>query len=137
LGRLCYTYLELSKVRGESFLKVAIYVFRKALDLLAPIAPFISEELYHLLYKQKENCESIHLCGMEELKLDFRDEYLKKGEELKKLIEAIEKYKTERKIKLRDPIEVVEVSGINKGLVEEFLELVKAYYNIGKIEWKG
>ena len=72
----CDNYLEIVKKRvyqgkGDDKLSAQYTLYHglfKMLKLIAPIMPFITEELYQTHYKKLEKTKSIHLCEWEKIK---------------------------------------------------------------------
>jgi isoleucyl-tRNA synthetase len=98
---------------------------------MAPITPFIAENIYQELKGPKE---SVHLDDWPELKEDYLDEKLIKTMAKTREIVALALGKrAEAGIKIRQPL--AELT-INIELGEEFLNLVKDEVNVEKITYK-
>ncbi len=111
------------------------------LKLFAPFFPHITEELYHICYKNFEEDESIHLSKWpEEILIDKEKE--RGGEILKKYISEIRSYKSKKGIPLNSEINAVAtyapkkvISSIkdNKDIVKSTLKYPKGHkLNVGK-----
>ena len=95
----CDNYLEIVKRRvyqgqGEPK-KSAQYVLHKSLlvilKLLAPIMPFITEEIYQIYYKKTENDKSVHISNWPKYSKDAE-----KSESFDKFLEVLAKVRSEK-----------------------------------------
>ena len=121
----CDNYLELAKDRlynsdkrgTESKLSAQYALYHTLLaiiKLMAPIMPFITEELYGLYYKKHEKTESVHLTKWPSV--DMADEHAEHiGDFVVNVIEFVRKEKTSRKLSLKAPIKKLTI----KSKVEE------------------
>jgi len=110
----CDNYLELIKdrlynvdKRGKEARLSAQYTLYHSLlaiiKLMAPIMPFITEELYQLYYKKHEKAKSAHLTKWPELNMiDEHAEHI--GDFVVAVIEFVRKKKTENKKSLKYPV---------------------------------
>ena len=112
----CDYYLEIVKdrlynpdKRGEESKKSAQYTLYNSLltilKLFSPIMPFITEEIYHLYFKDKENKKSIHLEEWPAInKLDDNLEVM--GSLFIDVVSRVRKFKTENKKTLKESVEL-------------------------------
>jgi valyl-tRNA synthetase len=127
-GEFCDWYLELIKPRlmsddndaARRACQNLMVVFEGALRMLAPIMPFISEEIWHALYAGKPPLKSIALAqypARDEAQVDLDAETHMSV--LQDLIVSIRNIRTEMKIepKLRVPVEIHSTDGV-RSLVE-------------------
>ncbi|MBU2595929.1 isoleucine--tRNA ligase, partial [Patescibacteria group bacterium] len=128
-------YLRRSRDRfkegSESGSQVFYYVLLTLAKIMAPLTPFIAENIYQELKGPKE---SVHLDDWPETQKDYLDE---------KLIESMTKTRevvalalgrrAEAGIKIRQPLSKLT---INTSLGEEFLELIKDEVNVEKVGYK-
>ena len=101
--------------------------------LIAPFAPFMSEQLYQGL-KEKEEPISVHLCDYPIHKEELINEQLEK--EMEKVREIVSLALAERikeKIRVRQPLNELKVKNNELRGKEELLELIKEEINIKKI----
>ncbi len=110
----CDNYLELIKdrlynadKRGKEARLSAQYTLYHSLltiiKLMAPIMPFITEELYQLYYKKHEKAKSVHLTKWSELIMnDEHAEHI--GDFVVAVVEFVRKKKTENKKSLKFPV---------------------------------
>ncbi|MBI3755180.1 MAG: class I tRNA ligase family protein, partial [Deltaproteobacteria bacterium] len=106
----CDNYLEIIKDRfwnpedysGEAVVstKDTMYkVFLNILKLFAPFLPYITEELYSIIYKKFENKNSIHTSSWPEVNVNLIDkEAESQGELLLTILKGVRKCKTDLKI---------------------------------------
>ncbi|MAG91718.1 valine--tRNA ligase [Candidatus Woesearchaeota archaeon] len=121
----CDNYLELIKDRlynpdkrgSESKLSAQYGLYNSLLTILkliAPIMPFITEELYQLYFKKHEKEKSIHLTKWPEIKLiDDHAEHI--GDFVVKVVEFVRKEKTAKQVSLKAPVKKLTI----KAKIEE------------------
>jgi len=126
----CDQYLEAVKDRlyrpevyGEGKRKAAqstLYnVLYRILQLLAPIIPHITEEIYQALYAEYVGLNSIHLTSWPQLDESRMDEASERdGELLVALISEIRRYKAEKRKPLNAQIRKVKIYAGTKELAE-------------------
>jgi valyl-tRNA synthetase len=123
-------YIEMVKSRlYEREDKSALYTIKFTLDvlsrLLAPFAPYISEEIYSKLYEerpQKSKICNVHLQDYpdrSEIPLDERSD--ERGEIVKDLVGSIRRYKSDLGIPLNKEINLIEIYDELCALEEEDL----------------
>jgi valyl-tRNA synthetase len=114
---LCDCYIEATKHRlykrdrGVNAVKhtLSTAIFR-ILQLLAPISPHITEEMYQLMFASEKGYRSVHLSpwpGIDQTKID--DETRRRGDLVVALIREIRKYKAEERMALNAPIDKLTV----------------------------
>ena len=116
----CDNYLEISKTRSYdeenknpqgqySSILTLYHVMQTLLKLFAPFMPYITEELYQILYSEN----SIHVKGSWVNYSDLNYEIDAKGAEgLLEILDIIRKFKAEKNLSIKAPIKLLEVSGI-------------------------
>ena len=87
--------------------QVLYEVLSNIIRVLAPVLPFISEEIYQNLVRniEDDSLESIHLCDYpmaDESKID--DELIKKVDSLRKLVEFGRSARNKANVKIRQPL---------------------------------
>ncbi len=125
----CDNYIEEVKHRlyskkDEESMQAAIYTLRevieKTIKLLAPFTPHFCEEIYQMFFSKGE---SIHETKFPEPKREFiSDEYEAKGEIINKIISAIRKFKSERKLPLSYEIKEVIIHSKDSKEIEEAIK---------------
>ncbi len=110
---LCDNYLELVKerlynpeLRGAEARKSGQYALYQSLltvlKLMAPITPYITEEVYWLYFAGKEKKKSIHLTKWPKMeRMDIDEEAEKLGDEIVAVISTVRKYKSSKQMSLR------------------------------------
>ena len=77
---------------------------------MAPITPFITEELYHAFFKQHEKAKSIHLAKWPEISLiDAKAE--KAGDFFVYVLQHARRVKAEKSMSMKDPIKKIIAKG--------------------------
>jgi len=110
----CDYYIEMIKYRlysgkeKDSALWTLYNSLLIQLKLFAPFIPFVTEELYQLLFKQYEKDKSIHLSNWPEpLTVPADDEVLKLGRIAVECIAALRKWKKLNNMSLAEEVETV------------------------------
>jgi valyl-tRNA synthetase len=110
----CDNYLEIIKDRiynpdrrGQDAMisaKFGLYTsLLTVIKLMAPIMPFITEELYQAYFREKENSKSVHLSKWPGL--DMADDHAEHiGDFAVSVIEFVRKEKTAKQVSLKTPV---------------------------------
>ncbi len=108
--------------------KTLYEVLFASLKGIAPIMPYITEEIYQNLYKNYENETSIHHCQWPENKYNIDDETLLCGEEFIAIIMTVRKYKSENHASMKTPIKklTIECSKKTKEFIENSIKDLKS-----------
>ncbi len=140
----CDYYLEFIKHRlyepkHEWFRRSAQHTLyntlRTLLQLLAPIAPHITEEIYQRIYAKYEKSNTIHLSKWPKVQSMFVDKKADKaGKTLKRTIAAIRKHKSDRSLPLPKPLSRATIyCGAEEDSYEALCNLKEDIKQIGKI----
>jgi valyl-tRNA synthetase len=113
---LCDCYIEAVKDRlykpesyGEEKRKAAQHglytVLYRILQLLAPISPHLTEEIYQTMYAEEKGCKSIHLCPWPTPDEKLMDEEAeRRGDLIMAVITEVRREKAERRLPLNTRI---------------------------------
>jgi len=135
-GTFCDYYLEIIKHRAtEDSAKFTMFVcLFNTLKLYAPIMPFITEELYQLLYKKHEGIISIHKTQWPEWNNNWimeEQEY----EQMKHLLEEIDAIRKEKKEKGLRYKDVLDTYRLRTEIdTTSLIEKLKLIFSIQKID---
>ena len=100
--------------------------------LIAPVVPFISEEIYTAL----TNKESVHLAKIPKCDDKLIDEKIEEKMDLvRDLISLGRNVREEAKIKVRQPISEAILDGKNKNIIGDLTELIKEELNVKEIKF--
>ena len=100
------------------------------LKLVAPIAPFVTDDIYTKL----TNEESIHLSDFPECNKDYIDEKLENKMDLvRDLITLGRNARENSKIKVRQPINEVILDGKNEKIIGDLTNLIEEELNVKKV----
>jgi valyl-tRNA synthetase len=139
----CNNYLEIVKKRvyqgkGEKRLSAQYALYKSlliVLKLIAPIMPFVTEEIYQEHFKKKEKEKSIHICEWpkaEDLKQKSLDQ-VASWSVLVRVIEGIRKWKTKDKKSMNSEILLMLTKG-NLEILKDFLDDLKDVANAKEIK---
>lgn len=114
----------------NDFYQTSYYVLTILCKLLAPVAPFITEEIY----KNFTGEESVHLSDWPESEEEFINEKLEKEMKfVRKIVEVSHSKRKEFKIKLRQPLSTLIIeSGVSE-LSDELIQVIKDEMNVKKV----
>ena len=115
---LCDNYVEITKERlynsnnkyldmQKSAQQTLAIVFLEVLKMYSPFVPHITEYIYQELYKFKLNIELLSTSKFTTLPYEKR--YIEFGEAMKKVVGDVRKYKTERNLSMKEPIEELKI----------------------------
>ncbi len=131
-------YLELVKERVKNNDPAAkwtlLYVLRQILGILAPFLPFITEEIYNIMFAEREGKKSIHETEYPKVEI-YDKEILEKGRKMLEAITYIRKWKTEKGLKLKEEIEKIEIP-FKEEDIKPFEEEIKSYLKVKEIIYK-
>ena len=100
-------------------------------QLIAPIVPYVSYELY-----EKLTNENVHLADFPKYNEKYIDLHIENKMDLVRSIISIGRYVREDvKIKVRQPLSKALLDGKNKELISDLLPLIKEELNIKEIEF--
>ncbi len=98
--------------------------------LMAPISPFITEEIYRNL----TGCESVHLADYPEAdKTKYQDKIEEKMDLVRDLISLGRNAREEAKIKVRQPISEAIIDSKNKRVIGDLVDLIKEELNVKEV----
>ncbi|MFC1723272.1 valine--tRNA ligase [Nanoarchaeota archaeon] len=145
---LCDNYLEICKdrlynpdKRGEDAKLAAQYTlyhsFKSVIKLFAPIMPYITEKVYQLYFAEKESQKSIHNSSWPEFNNALHNEQAEiQGDMLVELISAVRKFKSEKQVSLKKPINLtIECDDEHKTLVNNLMPDLKAVTNAQEVKF--
>ncbi len=100
--------------------------------LIAPITPFLSEELYRNLTNEK----SVHLTDYPKVNKKLIDEHIEERMDLVRNLISIGRYvREEAKIKVRQPLSEALLDGKNKDLISDLVPLIAEELNIKEVKF--
>ena len=102
-------------------------------ELMAPISPFITEEIYRNLTGK----ESVHLADYPKFDKDKVVPAIEKRMDLvRDLISLGRNAREEAKIKVRQPISEVILDGKNKKIISDLVDLIKEELNVKEVKFE-
>ena len=103
-------------------------------ELMAPISPFITEEIYRNLTGKK----SVHLADYPKFdKTMVQDKIEKRMDLVRDLISLGRNAREEAKIKVRQPISEVILDGKNKKIINDLVDLIKEELNVKEVKFEN
>ena len=101
-------------------------------DLIAPVVPFVSEEIYRNL----TNKESVHLADFPKVnKAYINDKLEEKMDLVREVISLGRNAREEIKIKVRQPISEVILDEQNRDKIGDLIELIREELNVKRVEF--
>ena len=145
----CDNYLEIVKDRlynpdkrgkgAKTSAQHALYhALLSTIKLLAPIMPFITEEIYQDFFKKTEKDKSIHISKWPDYEKKLVDDKIEEaGDALIAVIAAVRKMKTENNKPLNSPVKeiIIECDKKMQKSIEPAIEDLKAVTKAEKIEF--
>ena len=102
--------------------------------LMAPISPFITDEIYQNLTGK----ESVHFADYPKCdKTMFQDKIEARMDLVRDLISLGRNAREEAKIKVRQPISEVILDGKNKKLISDLVDLIKEELNVKEVKFEN
>ncbi|MBR1413303.1 MAG: isoleucine--tRNA ligase [Bacilli bacterium] len=99
-------------------------------QMIAPIVPFLSEEMYKKLTKE----DSVHLSDFPKYNVELIDEELEEKMDLvRDLISIGRNIREEVKIKVREPLKEVLLDGKLQNKITDFINLIKEELNVKNV----
>lgn len=98
--------------------------------MIAPIVPFVSEEIYRNLTGE----ESVHLSDFPKYDESLIDEHIEERMDLVRSLISIGRYvREEAKIKVREPLKEALLDGKNEELIKDLVPLIQEELNVKEI----
>jgi valyl-tRNA synthetase len=145
-NELCDNYIEAIKYRfftedqriRATSLKNALNLFYRMLKILAILMPFISEEIYSILYKQFNNSDSIHLQKWSDPYGNLSEESIEKGKLGIEIIKNLRMIKSKIQIPLNQELTkvVLFIENDKFNYIEDLKEDIKNTIRINHLEIK-
>jgi valyl-tRNA synthetase len=105
-------YGEEKKVAAQYTLYAAIY---RILQLLAPVSPHITEDIYQIMYAADKKHKSIHVSNWPTVEKEkINDAVEKQGDMIMAMISAVRREKSEKRMPLNTPIKELTIYTGNK-----------------------
>jgi len=128
--KLPSNFLGQDKEEAEQILYYTLLILAK---LIAPMMPFLAEEIYQKL-KAEKGPESVHLCKYPEVDEEIIDEELEKEmQEVRDVVSLVLAKRAEVGIGVRQALQKFKVKNSKLKIKEEFLELIKDEVNIKEV----
>ena len=118
------------KARDREALGTARHVFQEFSKLIAPVMPFVAEEIYQKL-KTEGDPESVHLEDWPEVG-SVDQKTLENMEEARKIVTLALEARAKANIKVRQPLSKLEIR--TDALGPEYLEIIKDELNVKAVE---
>jgi valyl-tRNA synthetase len=93
--------------------------------MYAPYIPFITENIFSEIYKDRLQIESIHLTNFNDIQLDYQDENASKNMKLLQgIVDAARKLKTNNQLSLKTEIENLMITNTNQKFIDEHFNVI-------------
>ncbi|MFC1948219.1 valine--tRNA ligase [Chloroflexota bacterium] len=98
-------------------------VLQTVIKLLAPIMPYITEEIYQILFKHQEGMNSVHLSGWPTVKPELEDGYAEYvGKTLVEIATQVRRYKSEKQLPMNSPLQSIIITTSSENLLDDLKE---------------
>jgi valyl-tRNA synthetase len=106
--------------------KFTLYqIFLTVLKMLAPIIPYVTEEIFQLVFKRREGEISIHLSRWPVLKAGLINSDAEAvGEALVEVATAARRYKSKRQLPMGVPLDLIKITTPSNKLLNELQECI-------------
>jgi len=143
---LCDNYLEMVKQRAynrENYAEEEVKAFQyclyhallSVLKMLSPIIPFVTDAIYRFYFSKKENCKSIHISSWPKAKDTwYKEDLLKGGRKLVKIISAIRQFKNKNKMALNAEINSLKIECEDQ-ILKMFEKAIMETCKVKKVEY--
>jgi valyl-tRNA synthetase len=125
-------------IEKESARYTLYHVLQTITRLLAPMMPYITEEIYHLLFKKDDGMSSIHLANWPVVDLKLEDGYAEcVGKSLIEIATHVRRYKSEKQLPMSAQLQSIKISVPSEKLLDELKNCVidiKSVTRAGNIE---
>lgn len=112
---------------------VFYYVLTNYTKLIAPLVPFVTEEIFRNLTKE----DSVHLTLWPEMKKEYQDSELEMNMSLvRKIVEKGHAERKEKAIPVKMPLLSIKVNSSDEKLSEELLKLIQDELNVKSVVWE-
>ncbi|MFH1855574.1 MAG: class I tRNA ligase family protein, partial [bacterium] len=117
----------------EQAAQVLYYVLMKLAKIIAPFAPFISEEIY-LSLRQNQDKESIHLCDYPKSEICLIDSILEgKMKKIREIVAEALAQRAKNGIKVRQPLAKLAIADKAIAGDKELVKLIKDEINVKEV----
>ncbi|MBN2240827.1 MAG: valine--tRNA ligase [Dehalococcoidales bacterium] len=107
-------------VEKESAKYTLYLVLFTLIRLLAPVMPYITEEMYRVLFKEHGSNISVHLSDWPRANADLINEQAEQvGKSLVEIASAVRRYKSEKQLPVSTPLKMIEISAASDRLPDE------------------
>lgn len=110
-------------IEKESARYTLYHVLQTITKLLAPMMPYITEEIYQLLFIKGEGMTSIHLANWPVIDPDLEDghaEYV--GKSLIEIATLVRRYKSEKQLPINSPLQSIKIPVPSEKLLDDLKE---------------
>ena len=131
-----YNLKKLNKEKRKSAQYTLYNTLLSIIKLYAPITPHITEEIYQLYFRKKENQKSIHISNWPEFSKKLENKKLESiGDILIEIISQVRQSKTKNNLSLKTQISSLTLEKKHEKLIKPVLQDLKAVTNSEKIEF--
>lgn len=121
------------KTEIEAFFATTRHVLAKLSQLLAPIMPFLSEEIFRNI----ENEESVHLSSWPSVRSEWIDEKLEKEMEVARLIVELAHFERKKaQIKVKQPLRMLKVK-LNGSIRDDLADIICREVNVKEVQFES
>ncbi len=129
-------YDQTDDVLKKQSAKYTLYqVLLALIKILAPIMPYITEEIYQLVFRRCELKESVHLTGWPEINTELIDENAETiGKALVEIATLIRRHKSEKQLPMNTPLSYMKVTTPASSLLDELQGCIDDIKSVTRVE---
>jgi valyl-tRNA synthetase len=118
-------FLNSHKYQKSNTDQILLLAGLQILQMYAPYIPFITENIFSEIYKDRLKIESVHLTNFNDIQLDYQDENASKNMKLlQSIVDAARKLKTNNQLSLKTEIENLTIFNISQKFIDEHFSLI-------------
>lgn len=120
--------------------KALYYSLYNSLKGLAPIMPYITEEIYQNFYREFEKEKSIHITSYPEfVEKYFDEEVIELGDKFVEIVGHVRKYKAEKQLSMKEELESITITcnDKQKEFIEESINDLKSVTSAREIKFES
>ena len=118
-------FLNPDKHQANNTPQILLLAGLQILQMYAPYIPFITENIFQQVYKDRLQIDSIHLTTFSDIQLNYHNENaLTSMKQLQSIVDAVRKLKTNNQLSLKTEIENLIITNTNQKFIDEHFKVI-------------